>query len=99
MNPIFLTLSVLDVVAGFTLVLSKQPGLLVKSLGLFSLLKGGWSLMSSFSANYYFDWMGWLDLVTGACLLLTSFNIVFGFYSVVGLIQVMKGVYSAARCL
>jgi len=98
-NPIFLTLSLIDVIAGFVLVSSEGSGRIVHFFAMYALIKGVWSLMSSFSAGYYFDWMGAVDTITGICLLLTNYNLVFGFFSIIGMAQVMKGIYSAIRCL
>ena len=78
-------LSLIDVLAGLTL----YYGLTYISFYLASLMiiKGIYSLLTSISAGYYFDWMGLIDFITGILLYFNLFN-------VFGLITILKGLYS-----
>ena len=61
------------------------------------LLKGLFSLASSLSMHYVFDWMGYFDVAAGICFLFMSFGWFFGFFSTVGWLILLKGIYSFIR--
>ena len=86
-------LSFLDVVGG-TLLTFQIGGLLAVAFGLFHFFKGLFSIGSSFAMGYLFDWMGWIDLISGIGLFLFSENLFV--LSSFGIITLLKGVYSLA---
>ena len=86
-------LSFLDVVGG-ALLTFKVGGLLAIAFGLYHFFKGILSIGSSASTGYFFDWMGWIDLISGIGLFLFSENLFL--LSSFGLITLLKGVYSLA---
>jgi hypothetical protein len=63
------------------------------------LAKGFISVAGSLSANYLFDWMGYLDIIIGIILLMTTMKIYFGFFSTIGFFLLAKGTYSFIRSL
>ncbi len=86
-------LSFLDVFGG-ALLTFQIGGLLAIAFGVFHTMKGIFSLLSSIGSGYLFDWMGWVDLITGLGLFLFSENIYV--LSTFGIITLLKGVYSLA---
>ncbi len=75
----------MDVLAG--LVLYYNIRVIAFYLTYFMMVKGIYSLLTSISSGYYFDWMGAIDLITGILLYFDVFN-------VFGLITILKGLYS-----
>ena len=63
---ILLILGVLDIVIGISLVMTWT----VTLLGMFALLKGLWSLLSSIVSGFWFDVLGLIDVLAGISLLL-----------------------------
>ena len=86
-------LSVLDLLGG-SLLLFKIGGLFAIVFGIFHTGKGLFSLGSSFSKRYFFDWMGLVDFVTGIGFMLFSENIYI--LSTFGLLTLAKGGYCLA---
>jgi hypothetical protein len=94
---IVLILSAIDLICG---------GLLLLNLNFFlnyiagiMLLKGAFSILSSLGVGYWFDWMGWIDLIGAAALLLFAFGIPAAVFTNLAWIIVFKGVYSLLRGL
>lgn len=90
-----LILSIIDVVAGGVLLLGAPN--FANYFAFIFIAKGLFSLLSSFSMRYFFDWMGFIDVIVGIIFGLMSFGLFFGFYSIVGWIVLLKGMYSLAR--
>ncbi len=88
---IVVILSILDVIGG-SLLMFQIGGTLAIVFGLFHFFKGIFSIASSLSVGYFFDWMGWVDLITGLGLFLFSENVFV--LSSFGIITLLKGVYS-----
>ena len=63
-------------------------------MSIFYLLKGGWSVVSSLAAGYFYDWMGTLDFITGIALLLIFYGTVLNFFWIIGIAHILKGLYS-----
>ena len=63
------------------------------------LAKGILSVLGSLGSGYLFDWMGYLDIIVGTVLFLTTMKIYFAFFSTLGLLMMLKGIYSFARVL
>jgi uncharacterized membrane protein HdeD (DUF308 family) len=92
MNAIFLVLSIVDILAGATIVFNIST--LATYMMYYCLIKGIWSLISNIAAKYYFDWMGVIDLLAGVTLFLISINTATWIFQVLGFLVVIKGLYS-----
>ena len=88
-------LSVIDVVAGGFLLFNAHS--FANYFAFIFILKGLFSVLSSMSMRYVFDWMGYVDIVVGIVFGLMSFGLFFGFYPTIGWIVLLKGIYSLAR--
>jgi uncharacterized membrane protein HdeD (DUF308 family) len=78
-------LGILDIIAGISLAF---PNFLVFYLGIIILVKGIFSIVGSFAAKYFLDFMGFIDLIVGL-MLLFHFSIPFFW-----ILPIIKGVYS-----
>jgi len=78
-------LGVIDVLVGITLIF---PNFLVTWLAWIVLIKGIFSVGGSAAAGYFFDFMGWIDLVAAVLLF---FNLSVPWF---WLLPLVKGVYS-----
>lgn len=98
MNPVVLILSILDLVAGL-LVFSSYSGLetllgkVILYVSIFHLIKGAWSIVSSFVLGYIYDVLGWIDLLSGILIILALNGIVFHFAYIFAIIMIIKGLY------
>lgn len=63
------------------------------------LLKGAFSILSSLGVGYWFDWMGWIDVIAAGALLLFAFGIPAEVFTTLAWIVIFKGVYSFLRGL
>lgn len=90
-------LAVVDVLAG-VFILFNSP-MFANYLAFIFLLKGLFSLASSFSMHYFFDWMGFADVLAGICFAFISFGWFFGFFTTIGWLILLKGIYSFIRYL
>ena len=80
-------LALLDILGGICLAFS-WIGTLTSLIGLFILVKGLFSIVGSLASKYYFDWMGWIDLIVGMSL-------IFGFaIPWLWILPILKGSYS-----
>lgn len=78
-------LGILDIIAGISLV---YPNFLVFYLGIIILVKGIFSVVGSFAVKYFFDVMGFIDVVAGV-ILVFNFSIPWFW-----LLPMIKGIYS-----
>lgn len=77
-------LSIIDILAGISLAI---PNFLGFYLGIIMLLKGISSIVGSFASGFFFEIMGFIDLITGI-LLIFSFNIPWFW-----ILPVLKGIF------
>ena len=91
-------LGALDIIVGVLLgIATGNPFLgsgFIFAFGVIWVLKGLFSVLSSVASGFYFDVMGVMDLVTGLFLLLSTNGIVFWFFLHLGILMVLKGLYS-----
>lgn len=91
-------LGVLDLIIGALLIVSPGGGLagngIVFIFAIIALLKGVYSVLAAGGGGFFFDVLGWLDLVAGFFLLLAQWEIVYGFFLYVGILMVLKALYS-----
>lgn len=98
MNPAVFILSILDILAGL-LVFSSYSGLeglfgkIVLYAAVFHIVKGAWSVFTSYLMGFFFDVLGWIDFIAGILILLALYGFAFHFAYVVAIIIVIKGLY------
>ena len=86
---IVVVLGVVDIIAGFlTLFETDVVFGVFLYLGIFMLLKGLLSLITSMMKGYFLSWMGWVDIAIGITLL-TPWNIPY-----IWVLAILKGGYS-----
>ena len=78
-------LGFLDILVGISLA---YPNFLSFYLGILILIKGILSILGSFATKYFFDFMGFIDLIAGV-MLIFSFSIPWFW-----LLPMIKGFYS-----
>ena len=99
MSPIFFVLGLVDIFAGISVVYPHLVGAFLFYIAFYSLAKGAISIVISFGAGYYTDWMGFADVITGTALALMSFGISFSFFFYIGIFAIVKGLYCVAMPL
>jgi len=92
-----LILSLLDLIAGGLLLLNLNY--YVNYVAAFMLLKGLFSIISSFGMGYWFDWMGFIDIITSISLFLFSFGLPASIFKTIAWLIVAKGVYCMLRTI
>lgn len=86
-------LAFVDIISGIFLILTLGFPL-VRLLALFCIGKGIWSIISSVAMGYFTDWMGGIDTIAGICLNLVYNGSSSGLFSIVGIVMIVKGLYS-----
>ncbi len=94
---IYLMLSVLDMLAGFIILIRPSAGFALFGFGLIILIKGAYSFLTAVAANYWFDWMGLIDIIAGICLMLIYVGFKPAAFLTIGGIVIAKGAYSLVR--
>jgi hypothetical protein len=91
-------LGIVDLIGGAMLGLS---GLIpyvgsnfVSTIGIILILKGIISYLSGAAKGFFLDFMGILDIVAGAMLIITTWGFVVFFFPYFGILLALKGVYS-----
>jgi len=56
------------------------------------LIKGAWSIFSSGSLGYYYDWMGVIDMMSGINLIFIYYKI--PSFNLMGFLMIIKASYS-----
>jgi uncharacterized membrane protein HdeD (DUF308 family) len=96
---ILAVLGIVDVIAGIMLSLGWLPYMqgnaLVFVVAVIVMIKGAWSWIAALAASQKLDFLGILDLVVGIMLLSTSGGFFLFFFTYVGIIDIIKGIYSA----
>lgn len=91
-------LGIIDIFIGYSLMSNSFQNL----FGYFAyilLAKGILSVLGSLGSGYLFDWMGYLDIIVGTVFFLTTLKIYFTFFTAIGLLMMLKGIYSLVRSL
>lgn len=94
---IVLILSIIDLAAGTLLLLNLH--FFLNYITAIMALKGLFSIFSSFGAGFWFDWMGFVDILTAIALLLFSFGVPAGFFTTIAWIIIFKGIYCLIRTI
>lgn len=91
-------LGILDIILGAALAASTFADLSgsgwILAFGIIAILKGIYSVLTAAGAGFFLDVLGWLDLIVGILLLLVNWGIVFPFFVYVGILLILKGLYS-----
>jgi len=66
----------------------------IGTLAIIALIKGLYSVLAGAAAGWYFDILGWLDLIVAVLLFLAVAGIHFQWFFWIGIFMVAKGVYS-----
>ncbi len=66
----------------------------VFTIGIIFLIKGLVSYISAAANGFFMDFMGLLDIVAAILLMLTTWGIVVFFFPYIGILLILKGLYS-----
>jgi len=95
---IIAVLGILDMIAGGILMFSEWLDLAGSQIlfyfTIILFLKALYSIGTAVGAGFYFDIMGWLDLVSSILLLLLYFGVSHGLFFWIGILILIKGIYS-----
>jgi membrane-bound ClpP family serine protease len=83
-------LGILDLTAALSLIFEVK--FIAFWLGLVMLIKGIDSLFSSFLSKYFYDWLGFLDFLTGISLFCLFYGIDLPF-KLIGILELIKAFY------
>jgi len=83
---------VLDIISGIVLLLAIKR--LAFLFGMLLLLKALFSIISSFKSGFFFEFMGFTDLVGALSLILFSFGIHSNIYPLIAFALLSKGIFS-----
>ncbi|TAL48481.1 hypothetical protein EPN87_00515 [archaeon] len=97
MPSVFLiVLSLIDIATGFLIYhqsFSLFPAIFYYS-AYFHIIKGGFSWMGAIAEKNPLEWMGTIDLISGAVALMISFNMTSSLFPTIGIILAVKGFYA-----
>jgi len=65
----------------------------------FLFIKGLASVIGSLASGYYYDWMGYVDVISAIVLYLISAGITHQIFYFLGMVMMIKGIYSFGRSL
>jgi hypothetical protein len=94
---IYLVLSIIDMLAGFLILIRHRFGLWLILFGIFMLIKGAYSFFTAVSSGYWLDWMGAVDMLAGICLMLIYVGFGPAALITIGGIVIAKAAYSLVR--
>ena len=93
-------LGLVDIVAGIILILGGLPyfhgSSLVFGVAVLAIIKGAWSWLTNIASptGLKLDPMGILDIITGLLLFLVMSGVFFSVFALIGVLAIIKGVYS-----
>lgn len=90
-------LSAIDLFAGGLLLLNQN--FLLNYIAAIMFFKGFFSVVSSLGVGYWFDWMGWTDIISAVVLGLFAFGLPASMFAYVAYLVIFKGSYSILRSL
>ena len=86
-------LGAMDILIGLLLIAGPEWNIL-KIIGIISIAKGLWSTFSSALFGFFFDWMGWIDTLSGISLILISNGYSIFLFKIFGFGIIVKGILS-----
>ncbi len=91
-------LGMLDILGGIILAISGfipyTGSGFVFTLGIVFIMKGIFSYLTAAAKGFFLDLMGVLDLIAGIMLVLATWGILIFFFPYIGILLIIKGVYS-----
>ena len=97
-SPLLTIIGVFDFIAGILLIFP-FPGTVMFAFALLMLTKSIWSILSSVASGFYYDALGLVDFIGAVVLLALNFGAGVGFAWIIGLIIVLKALYSTYSSL
>jgi hypothetical protein len=98
-DVINMAMGFIDFVVGIVILLSSDfvftSNILIISVSFLYLLWGIRSLGRSFMKSYFFDWRGYVNIISAISLILIYYGIVLGAFEILGIIIIIKGLISA----
>jgi hypothetical protein len=95
---ILAVLGILDLIGGILLGISGfvpyTGSDFVSAIGVILILKGIISYLSGAAKGFYLDFMGVLDAIAGIMLVLAATGFVVFFFTYIGILLALKGIYS-----
>jgi len=89
---------IIDIIVGIILYFSSSWALAsikyILALAFFYLCLGIWSLATNALRENFFDWRGIIDLVSAFCLASIYFDSIYSIFWLLGIIIVLKGIWS-----
>jgi len=94
-----MAVGVIDFIVGIVILLSSKfvftSNVFIISISFLYLLLGIRSLSRSFMRSYFFDWRGYVDMISAISLILIYYGIVLGAFKILGIIIILRGIVSA----
>ena len=84
-------LNLLDILAGISLI--ANIGFLLYPLGILHLIKGAWTLYTSFKAGFFLEVLGMIDFLGGGAILLAHYNFSSAYFLILGILMIAKGAF------
>jgi len=90
--------AVIDLIVGIALAASPYfdfaGNTIIFYLAIIAIIKGVYSIVASLAAGFMYDIIGFIDLLTGIFLWLTTMGLVHHVFLYLGIIIILKGLYS-----
>ena len=84
-------LNLLDILAGFSLI--TRINFLLYPLGVLQILKGAWTVYTSFKAGFFLEILGMIDMLGGGAMLLAHYNFSSAYFLILGVLMIVKGAF------
>ena len=84
-------LNLLDIIAGIVLI--ANINFILYPIGIFHVLKGAWTMYTSFKAGFFFEVLGAIDFLGGSAILFEYYNLSSNYFLLLGLLMVAKGAF------
>ena len=93
--------ALVDIIGGLILISSFVSifKILLFYFGWIIFVKGAWTLFNSFRTHFYFDYLGLIDVICGATMLLLFFGWSLSFLWFFGILILIKGIWSILNAM
>ncbi len=92
-NLLLILFSILDFIVVISLIWILPENIMLWA-SILIIIKGTYSIITSFNNGFYTDFMGIIDFISGVLLLIIIFGVLFEFSWIVGIILGIKGFYT-----
>jgi hypothetical protein len=99
LNFALIVFSILDFLGAFLLFLAIPSSEFALAIGILLLLKGLWTIFSSVSSGFYFEFLGAIDFLAAIFLVGTYFGALSEVAWIFGLFLLLKAIYTVIRSL